>query len=287
MATIENNQIKAEISADGAELVRLQDSSGRDFLWNGDATWWNGRAPLLFPIIGKVPNDRVVVDGREYTMRQHGFARTSHFVLARADADECCFSLHSSKETRTQFPFDFELDVRYAIRGQSLLTEATVANICDRPMPVSFGFHPALRWPLPDGGPKHDHVLQFDQREPEPVRRLQDGLLRLERCKTPVEGQLLHLSDSLFEEGAIVFDQLKSRGVNYIGPSGQSLRVEFSGMPHLGVWTKPGAGFICIEPWQGYAAPAGFQGELSTKEAMIKISPGSRATFSMRMTPNN
>jgi galactose mutarotase-like enzyme len=172
MATIENNQIKAEISADGAELVRLQDSSGRDFLWNGDATWWNGRAPLLFPIVGKVPNDKIRVDGKEYTMRQHGFARTSHFVLTSADAAECCFSLHSSKETRAQFPFDFELDILYAIRGQSLLTEASVANICERPMPVSFGFHPALRWPLPDGGPKHDHVLQFDQREPEPVRRM-------------------------------------------------------------------------------------------------------------------
>jgi galactose mutarotase-like enzyme len=287
MTTIQSNQIKAEISAKGAELVRLQDSNGHDFLWNGDPTWWNGHAPLLFPIVGKVPNDKITVDGTEYSMPQHGFARTSNFVLARAGASECYFSLHTSSETLARFPFNFKLDVLYVIRGQSLLTQASVSNLCDRPMPISFGFHPALRWPLPEGGAKRDHVLQFDQRESEPIRRLQDGLLKLERYKTPVEGQLLHLNNSLFEGGAIVFDRLKSRGLNYVGPSGQSLRVEFSDMPHLGVWSKPGAGFICIEPWQGYAAPAGFQGELSRKEAMIEVLPGSTARFSMLMAVTN
>jgi galactose mutarotase-like enzyme len=236
MRVIQNDQIRAEISAHGAELVRLQDSEGRDFLWNGDANWWSGRAPLLFPIVGRVPNDKINVGGNEYAMRQHGFARTSEFFLASSGAANCHFSLHSSSATRVQFPFDFTLDVFYAISGRSLSTEATVSNQGDRAMPVSFGFHPALRWPLPNGGPKHDHVLRFDQSEPGPVRRLTDGLLKRERYQTPVEGQVLHLRDSLFEEGAIVFDQLSSRSVEYIAPLGRSLRVEFPGMPHLGVW---------------------------------------------------
>jgi galactose mutarotase-like enzyme len=284
MPTIQSNQIKAEFAAHGAELIRLQDRSGRDFLWNGDAAWWSGRAPLLFPIVGKVPNDRILVDGREYAMRQHGFARTSQFVLTHTDASECGFRLRASDETRAQFPFGFTLDVSYAARGPSLLAQATVLNSGDRPMPISFGFHPALRWPLPGGGPKQDHVLRFEQSEAAPVRRLHDGLLTIVRHPTPVEGRCLPLNDTLFTDGAVIFDQLLSRAVTYLSPLGASIAVTFDGMPHLGVWSKPGADFICIEPWQGYAAAVDFHGELSSKEGMMVVQPGAVARFSMVMT---
>jgi galactose mutarotase-like enzyme len=275
MPILQNDHIRAHIATRGAELTRLQDRRGTDFLWDGDPTWWSGRAPFLFPIVGKAPKDKIVVDGREYPMRQHGFARTSEFTVTRADETECCLRLAASSETRAQYPFNFVLDVRHAIGGPSLLIEVIIRNVDDRPMPVSFGFHPALRWPLVEAGPRDGHILVFADREPAPVRRLQDGLLSRDRHPSPVVDGRLELKDSLFADGAIIFDQLTSRRIDHIAPSGRSVTIEFPSMPHLGLWSRPGAGFICIEPWQGYAAPIDFTGELSSKEGMITLAPGS------------
>jgi galactose mutarotase-like enzyme len=150
-------------------------------------------------------------------------------------------------------------------------------------MPVSFGFHPALRWPLANACTRGGHILVFADREPAPVRRHQDGLLGRERHPFPVVDGRLELKDSLFVGGAIIFDQLTSRRIDYIAPSGQSVTVEFPSMPHLGLWSRPGAGFICIEPRQGYAAPIDFTGELSSKEGMISLPPDSAAKYSMRL----
>jgi galactose mutarotase-like enzyme len=173
MPILENDHIRAEIVTRGAELIRLQDARGVDFLWNGDPNWWGGRAPILFPIVGKVRDDKIVVDGAEYPMRQHGFARTSEFTVAHLEATECCLQLEASRDTRAQYPFNFILDIRHAIGGPSLLTEATVRNVGEHPMPISFGFHPALRWPLDEGGSRDGHALVFADREAAPIRRFQ------------------------------------------------------------------------------------------------------------------
>src|SRR5258708_39653240 len=101
-AVIRNAILSAEISGLGAELQSLR-SAGRDFLWDGDPAWWRGRSPLLFPIVGKVPNDQIVVDGVRYPMRQHGLARISEFSLVEASAHECCYRLTSSSETRAAY----------------------------------------------------------------------------------------------------------------------------------------------------------------------------------------
>ena len=283
MPILQNDHIRAEIATRGAELIRLQDPHGTDFLWNGDPHWWRGHSPFLFPIVGRVPNDAVIVNGKEYPMRQHGFARTSEFTVTSTDETECRLRLEASSETRSRYPFNFVLDVRHAIGGPSLLTEARVQNADDRPMPVSFGFHPALRWPLDEAGPHHGHVLAFENREPGSIRRLHDGLLDRDRYPSPVVDGRIALEDALFIDGAIIFDQLTSRRIDYVAPSGRSVTVEFPGMPHLGLWSKPGAGSICVEPWQGFAAPVDFAGELSTKEGMILLPPGATAKFSMRL----
>jgi galactose mutarotase-like enzyme len=92
------------------------------------------------------------------------------------------------------------------------------------------------------------------------------------------------LHDGLFEAGALVFDILHSRRVRYAGPHGSQIEVGFPHMPHLGVWTKPGAPFLCIEPWHGYAAPVGFAGELRQKLGIIELAPGYISEFGMTVT---
>ncbi len=232
-------------------------------------------------IVGRLPNDTALIGGKNFSMRQHGFARAKRFSLVEKQNFKCCFRLEADDETREQYPFDFSLDATFTIEGPVLHVAACILNQSSRAMPVSFGFHPAFRWPLPYGGDRHDHDIRFEKEEHAPIRRAVDGLLDAASSSTLFEGRIMRLGDEMFEPSALIFDRLDSRAVTFGVPGKPSIQVRFANMPHLGIWTKPGAGFLCIEPWQGYAAPSGFTGELQTKPGMISLPPGESATFAM------
>ena len=282
--TISSPQLRAHVSAHGAELVRLQDGQGRDWLWDGDPAFWTGRSPLLFPVVGRVRHDRIHVNGSAYDLPRHGFARTSLFEVEEASPSMCRLRLSASEATLKHYPFPFQLDVTYAAEEETLRITAAVANTGSSVMPASFGFHPAFRWPLPYGAPRETHQIQFEHEEPAPVRRPVEGLLSREAEPSPVQGRTLVLQDSLFEADALVFDQLRSRSVEYGSPGSASLRVDFPQMPHLGIWTKPRAGFICIEPWQGHADPEGYEGDFSDKPGIVSVQPGETSRFMIAVT---
>jgi galactose mutarotase-like enzyme len=280
---IASEHLVAEISRHGAELIRLQDRDGKDLLWNGCEKWWTGRAPLLFPIVGRLPNDTALIDGETFPMRQHGFARNKQFSVVSASASECILGLPSDGETRQHFPFDFVLEVAFVIEGAALRIDATVCNKSPRTMPVSFGFHPAFRWPLPYGGSRQDHEIRFERFEFAPIRRVTDGLLDVTASAEIFEGDAMSLDDAMFVPGALIFDRLKSRVVGFGVRERPSIQIRFANMPHLGVWTKPGAGFLCIEPWQGYAAPLGFAGELKDKPGGLLLAADTNIKFAIEI----
>jgi galactose mutarotase-like enzyme len=283
IVSIASDQLGASISSLGAELQRLHTSSGLELLWDGNPAVWAGRSPLLFPIVGSVKDDRIEVDGKSYPLSRHGFARTSTFELVSSTPSHCLWRLRASEETRARYPFAFGLHIAYAVDGNRLTMTATVSNPGDQPMPVSFGFHPAFRWPLQPGLPRERHVVCFDRPEPALLRRLDNGLLG-GTVPSPVQGDRLELADELFAHDALIWDKLQSRGLVYGGPSGPSLRLDFPDMPHLGIWTKPGAGYVCLEPWQGFASPVGFDGELTSKPGIVSIAPGAARPFSLSVT---
>ena len=280
IVAISDSGLSAQVSALGAELVRLQDRDGSDLLWDGDPAFWTGRSPLLFPIVGEAKGNRIRVAGAPYEIGRHGFARTSTFSLVSSEAARCTWRLEASEATRRHYPFEFRLDVTYVIEGGALHMTAEVTNRGDGLMPASFGFHPALRWPLPYGRPREAHEIVFERDEPAPIRRPVDGLLSAARYPTPVRDRRLALHDGLFEDGALVFDRLASRHLVY----GEALGVSFPRMPNLGIWTKPGAGFVCVEPWQGHASPEGFDGELADKPGMVLLAPAETRTFAMSIS---
>lgn len=281
---IASDRLSAEVSEQGAELFRLTDAAGRDWLWDGDPAFWAGRAPILFPIVGTLNQDRYRWQGRDYPLGRHGFARKRRFTIVEQDRDALLLRLEADDETRAVWPFDFRLDLIFTVRGPTLSITAKVANRGDGPMPVSFGFHPALRWPLPGTPGKAGHVIRFDRPEPEPIRRIDaDGLLDPEPRPTPVDGDLLALSDDLFVEDALIFDRLHSRRLSFEGP-GARVAVDFAGMPELGLWMKPGADYLCIEPWQGHSDPAGFDDPLEDKPGVVIIAPGGERSFAMAIT---
>lgn len=273
--------LAAEIASRGAELQRLRDGRGRDLLWHGDAAWWTGRSPILFPIVGRLPDDRIAIDGNVYSMPQHGLARVSDFICSASSAASCTFELASSPATKAAYPFDFVLRLHYEIAGNALQTKATVENRSRAPMPFSLGFHPALVWPLPSSAGRGGHTITFEKAETAPIFRTHDGLTRAASEPSPVQDRTLHLDDRLFDDGVMIFDRLASRSLVLAGRGGPSIRVSYDTLPHLGIWSKPGAPFVCIEPWQGFATPAGYQGELRDKPGVVNLAPGARREFRM------
>lgn len=280
---IASSGLSANISSLGAELRDLDDAQGRSLQWDGDPAVWNGRAPILFPVIGLLEGGRYGLDGRSYPMPKHGFARHSTFQVVSHEVDAATLRLVPNATTREAYPFEFALDVAYTMTEATLKVVATVTNRDTRPMPASLGFHPAFRWPLPYGEPREDHAIRFEHDEPAPIRRIDpDGLLRSEPRPTPVVGNTLALRDALFDDDAVIFDRLASRRVVYGAARGPRIEVRFDDFPMLGVWTKPGgARFVCIEPWQGIADPVGFDGDVWDKPGIVAIAPGASRAFAM------
>ena len=284
MIRIASARLSATISPRGAELQSLTDDKGRDLLWDGDPAVWAGRAPILFPIVGRLRDDRYRLDGRDHALPKHGFARVNTFDVLESSESSATLQLAASEATRAAYPFEFRLTLRFGLDDATLTMTAEVANDGDAAMPASFGFHPAFRWPLP-GGARDAQTIRFEHPEHEAIRRIdRDGLLIARTFPSPIAGDTLALDDALFADDALILDGLWSRACTLAAPGAPSLRIEWPGMPMLGVWTKPGAGYICIEPWQGIADPVGDDGDFRAKPGIVEIAPGAARRFTMRVT---
>ena len=285
MIEIASDALTARIAPLGAELVSLRDAQGRELMTDADPAFWTGHAPLLFPIVGRLEGDTYRVNGETYSLPQHGFARRREFALVEQAANGAVFRLEDDAATRAVYPFAFALELTYRLDGHRLEIEAQVRNPGDAELPFNLGFHPAFAWPLPDGGDKLAHSIVFEHEEPGALRCLDDqGLLAGERA-TPVRGNTLALAPELFAEDALVWDAPQSHAVTYRGePGGPALHVAFPDTAFLGVWQKPDADFVCIEPWQGLADEAEFTGEFRDKAGMVLLPPGHTRSFRVDVT---
>jgi galactose mutarotase-like enzyme len=285
MIAIASAELSAEINPLGAELSHLRDADGRELMTDADPAFWSGRAPLLFPIVGALAGGRYRLGGEEYALPQHGFARRREFALIESAPDRALFRLTDDEETRAVYPFAFALDAEYRVAGATLSIVITVTNIGDGDMPASFGFHPAFAWPLPYGQPREDHAIVFAEEEPGALCRITpDALIGPADRASPVEGHTLRLRDSLFAHDALVWDEIASQALSYGAATGPKLEIAFPDTPMLGIWTRPGARYVCVEPWHGIADPDGFAGEIWDKPGMLRFAPGESRAFVMRVT---
>lgn len=281
-----SGELTARVDPLGAELWSLTDRAGREYMTNADPAFWTGHAPLLFPIVGALNGGRYRLGEHEYAMTRHGFARTSRFAVVEAAADSVRFLLTDSDATRAGYRFAFALEVDFRIAGMALEITATVTNPGEKALPFSFGFHPAFAWPLPGGAAKDAHRVVFDRAEPQPIRRIDpaSGLLISETQPTPVSGNTLTPTPELFEPDALIWDRLASRALSFGAPGGSWIDLTFPDSPMLGIWQKPGAHYLCLEPWQGFADPVGYSGDFRDKPGVVELPPGESRQFRLRIT---
>ena len=281
---IRSDRLAARIDPLGAELLSLTDTAGHEYMTDADPAFWTGHAPVLFPIVGALKDDTYRLGDRSYHHSKHGFARRSHFDVVEQAADRALFSLTDSAETRAVYPFAFRLDMGFTLEGDRLSMTASVKNTGDEPLPFSFGFHPAFAWPLPGGGERLAHEIVFQHDEQHDIRRIDaDGLVDRYEA-SPVRGDRFSLSPDLFEDDAMIWDDLASRALSYRGMNGVALDIAFPDTPYLGIWQKPGARYVCIEPWAGIADDADFTGDFREKRGVMQLAPGGSRAFRMDVT---
>lgn len=268
--TIFNGTLSATINPKGAELNSLK-SSDTEYIWEGNPEFWGKHSPVLFPIVGTLKDNSYTLNGKTYHLSRHGFARDNTFTVKEQEESRVVFSLVQSEVTKEVYPFDFELELIYTLQESTLSVDYVVKNNSTSPMPFCIGAHPAFALP----GNFEDYSLTFEKDEPLVSIQLVDDLLSDITAEIPSSDRILPLQHSLFANDALIFTELKSRSITINKKDAPYIKVSYPDFPHLGLWTKLGAPFICIEPWQGYSDDNEATGDFFEKKGVIVLEPGS------------
>ncbi|MFV8366325.1 aldose 1-epimerase family protein [Flavobacterium sp. XS1P27] len=271
--TIKNSILTAEIKHFGAELISLKTNQNTEYIWEGNPKFWGKHSPILFPIVGTLKNNSFHYDGMEYHLSRHGFARDMEFELIHSTENSATFSIQSSEETLKVYPFEFELQLIYALEENNLSIAYKVINKGKNTMPFSIGAHPAFALP----NQFENYTIAFEKEEPLEYYLLEDDLISNKTKKLDVTNKKIPLTYVLFENDALIFKTLQSNSLTILENENPILRVHFEDFPSLGIWTKMNAPFLCIEPWFGYSDTNENSGNLFEKEGIQVLE--SNATF--------
>lgn len=271
--TIKNEQLTVTISTLGAEIQSVVDANGIERMHDGDPKWWKSHAPLLFPVAGGLRDDEYLLDGKAYPMPKHGFAKLREFEVETAGADRAVFVLRGEQAQDVGFPYKYELHVKYALCGRRLTVAYVVDNLDERTMYYGIGAHEA--YATPEG--IEQYYAEFDEPETLKSNVLHGNLLGHETIQLSDNSTLLPLKYDYFAVDAIVFRGINSRGVTLKSRAhSREIRVEFPGFDYLLFWTKPGAPYICIEPWCNFQDWVDTDKDITHKPGIIALEPDER-----------
>jgi galactose mutarotase-like enzyme len=281
---IANDHLSIEISERGAELRSITTPDGAEWLWQGDPAWWAGRSPLLFPVVGRSPDNTVTIGGVPHAMPAHGIARISDFAEEARGADWARLVLEDSAATRENYPFAFRLILTYRLVDATLSVIASVTNRDSVAMPFQFGFHPGFCWPLPGGAGQRHSVALANGAEPALYRLDADKLIVDQPLPSPFAAGLLQPEPAMFEADAMLFPSDAGHEMRFGVDNGPSVRMVTANLPHFAIWQKPGAPFLCLEPWHGTAPFADTGNALETRHGSMLLPAGETADFRMELT---
>ena len=261
---------------------------GGEYLWQRDERFWPRCAPVLFPIVGNIRDDRATSAQGEIKFGRHGLARNyEHDLIARGE-DSLTYELVSSDDTRAKYPYDFCLRMTYRIVDDALEQEFYVENTGDVTLPFVVGGHPAFNVPAPgDDADFSDYCLKFAEKwsYTSPTISTETGLLDWQDRFTLLEdSDTLPLTHELFDVDTLTFEDVPGRTITLVGPAGHGMRVDFDGFDYLGVWSAPNAPFVALEPWCGTATRTDEDDVFEHKQGMMFLKPGESCvkTFVMR-----
>ena len=265
---IENKYLKVGVKLFGCELTSVYSKEADyEYLWQGDANIWKGQSPILFPIVGRIIDDKYCLDGKEYSVNKHGFARNYEWKLLSQNAEQMTFIFSDNNETFEKYPYHFDLIVTYTVNEKTLSVKHTVVNKNNGVMYFSLGAHPGFNCEIGD-------KLEFDENETLSTEKIHlVESLRLPD-KTPVlnNEKVITITKDIFNEDALIFNSIKSKYITLKSDNHhRTVKFDMGGSPYLGIWAKPGAPYVCIEPWFGVNDSFEKKADFSMKDAINKL----------------
>lgn len=265
--------IKIDSKKQGAEIISIN-KDGEEKLHNG-IEYWQRHAPVLFPIVGQLKEGKTIIDGKEYKMGQHGFARDMDFEEIEKNDKMHKYVLKSNELTRQKYPYEFELYISYLVEENSVITKYEVVNCDTREILFGIGGHPALKCDYS----KEEHEIEFTKNEDNiEFLELENGLISNTKGLNILRNNKIELLKDTFEKDAIIMKNVNSDSVilrNKITGE-EMLEFSFKGFPYLAIWSKKEAPFVCIEPWFNLADSIISNGKFESKENILKLQVGEK-----------
>jgi galactose mutarotase-like enzyme len=273
MIILKSEHLTVGVNPFGAELSSIVDNTGREYVWQGDPSIWSGHSPILFPIAGRLLSDSYVYNDTKYYLQKHGFARKSAFAIYSEDDDHATFTLAATEDTKRVYPFDFLLTADYRLNGKTLTVTNTVDNIGTEDMYFSFGAHPAFNIEIGDR-------VEFSETEDFTTYLFNElGLAEGTKC-IGKDTDTVTITEHIFDGDALFFENLKSTGATIVSQKdGEILKMTYGKAPLLGLWAKPGAPYVCIEPWHGFCDNMHVSGKLEEKPHIQRLGEGEEFTL--------
>ena len=250
--------LKIQTKKSGAELISIQ-YNGKEMLFQGAKVldsngniYWKRQAPILFPIVGQLKNSQTQIEDKIYEMSQHGFARDMDFEEISKTENKHHYMLEYNEGTIKKYPYKFELHVIYEIIGDTLTVTYKVKNIDDKTIYFGLGGHPAFNCDYSNG----EYEISFSENEDKiEFLKLKNGLIDTEKAQNILQDNKICLKEDTFDNDAVIMKNLKSNKVVLQNheTNQKILEFDFTGFPYLALWSKKGAPFVCIEPWQNTA----------------------------------
>ncbi len=272
--TAENDFFSLGVKEMGAELTSLKSKkTGKEYIWCGNTDIWYGQSPILFPIIGRLLDDKYRLDGKEYTMPKHGIVRKRPFKLYEKGEGSLTFLISEDEETLKEYPYRFDLFVRFELTNKGLSVTHTVVNKNNGDMYYSFGAHPGFNCKTGD-------ILRFENNEDLRTERIDRESILIDETFPVIENSNeIEITENIFDDDALILSGYKSKCVSLVSEGEKVFDFRFDS-PVLGIWAKPGAPYVCLEPWWGINDSYDKKSDLSEKRLIMKLASGDEKSFS-------
>lgn len=277
MVVIKNKFLNVEINELGAELMSVKSADGTEYLWQGNAEFWGGRSPVLFPYIGRLTGDNYTYGGKTYKMNKHGFARNSIFSVNKKSDEQAVFTICSSDDTLKAYPFEFEFSVDYRLDGAKLYMNFEVKNKNNTTMYFGVGGHPGINVPLEAGTDFEDYYLDFGVgATPKKVELSSKCFITDDRTDLELDNGKLWLKHNLFDNDAIVLENAPKTLTLKSDKTKKGVRATYNDMAYIAFWhaVKTNAPYVCIEPWSSLASRQDIVEDLATQPSIISLEAG-------------
>ena len=267
---LNNGILSAEINSVGAELKSVV-KNGREYMWCADGKYWGRTSPVLFPIVGGLNGKEYIVDGKIYSLGQHGFARDCVFELVKKEDAAVTYMLRADEQSREKYPYEFSLEIKYVLKNSAVRIEWTVKNEDNKTMYFSIGAHPAFN--LKDG----KNYFGFDTPNDISYSMIDENGLYIENeLKTLKNDGFSEIDMKMFDNDALIVENNQAKEISLCDADKVPYVTVRFDAPLFGLWSpaKKNAPFVCIEPWYGRCDKQGFEGEFSKKDYIISLEQG-------------